>query len=644
MNEEGDFELPNESLEPVRQRVDVQVGNYLRQGESVYRITEVLDFDTAIGVNMDDGRSRPLRIKELRPVSSADSDFAHAHDDLEEIADQDWRTAEQRYAVIRPLLSAVNPGRPAVEERAKEVGVSPSTIYRWLDRYKSLGVVSALIPRQRGWKVGRSRISGMAEAVIQGVIDDVYLTPQRPNDQAVVMEVKRRCHERGINPPSESTVRSRIAKVPERTRMRKRGYREKARNYFQPTPGRFPNADYPLAYVQIDHTPVDVILVDDEHRLPIGRPWISVAIDVYSRTVTGYYLSFDAPSATSVAMCIAHSILPKDDWMTLHGVQADWPVWGLPATVHVDNGPDFRSDTFRRSCEMYGINLEFRPVKAPRYGGHIERLLGTFMKKVHSVPGTTFSSVPDRDGYDSEKHASMTKTEFERWLVTLITRHYHYDRHSSLGVPPLKQWETGIFGNAKDPGTGIPPRPDNPARLLLDFLPSFRRTVQKFGVTIDGMLYYDEALRPWINAKEPHDSKRKRQLIFRRDPRDISHVWFFDPDLKYYFKIPFADLSLPAMSIWELNQAKDKLKREGQQAFSEHLILEALTDLRDQVEASKAATKKARRQAQRRKEHERRVTPADPVKRKADAPKDFSDKLDDSLLDDIEIGGLGDIS
>ena len=299
-------------------------------------------------------------------------------------------------------MNELSPGRAVVAERAQEVGVGTATLYRWLNRFKSMGVVSALIPQQRGWKAGKGRISGLAERVIQEVIDDVYLTPQRPTDQTVVLEVKRRCHERGLKAPSATAVRSRLAKIPERIRMRKRGYREKARNQFQATPGRFPNADYPLAYVQIDHTPVDIILVDDDLRLPAGRPWITVAIDVFSRMVTGYYLSYDPPSTTSVAMCMAHSILPKDDWLTLHGVDADWPVYGIPSTVHVDNGADFRSETFRRSCQMYGINLEYRPVRAPRYGGHIERLLGNFMKKVHELPGTTFSSVPERDEYDSE--------------------------------------------------------------------------------------------------------------------------------------------------------------------------------------------------------------------------------------------------
>src|SRR5690606_15997941 len=100
---------------------------------------------------------------------------------------------------------------------------------------------------------------------------------------------------------------ARISRIPERTSLRGRGYKEKAKNKFMPAAGKFPNADFPLAVVQIDHTPADIILVDDKHRKPIGRPWLTLAIDVYSRMIVGYYLSFDAPSATSIAMCVAHA-------------------------------------------------------------------------------------------------------------------------------------------------------------------------------------------------------------------------------------------------------------------------------------------------------------------------------------------------
>lgn len=41
------------------------------------------------------------------------------------------------------------------------------------------------------------------------------------------------------------------------------------------TPGHY-GAERPLAAVQIDHTRVDVVAVDEETREPIGRPWITL--------------------------------------------------------------------------------------------------------------------------------------------------------------------------------------------------------------------------------------------------------------------------------------------------------------------------------------------------------------------------------
>lgn len=606
-NEE--YIMPNEAFEPVRQRVDIQVGSVVACGDLVYRIVQVLDFQSIIGVDVVSGRSVPLRIGELRPVI----DRATEHEDLAQIGDDDWRIAEQRFAAIKPLLGSTNIGRDEVAKRAKEVNVDTATLYRWLQRYNAYGVVSALIPKKRGWKAGGSRISIDVAFTINKVIEDFYLTTQRPTVQKTVTEVLRRCMLRGLEPPHPNTIRARLAKVNEEQLLRGRGHKEKAKNKFLPAAGSFPNADYPLAVIQIDHTPADIILVDDIHRKPIGRPWITLAMDIYSRMIVGYYLSFDAPSETSVAMCVAHAVLPKDEWLTLHNVDAEWNVWGMPVTIHVDNGADFRSNNFQQSCQMYGINLEFRPVKQPNYGGHIERVLGTFLREIHDLPGTTFSNTKEKDGYNSEKEAALTMSEFEAWLVTLICKVYHQKIHSSIGMTPTRKWEIGVFGNNEIQGCGVPARPADRFTVLLDFLPSFSRTVQTFGVTIDGLTYYSEALRPWINSRDPKDNKQKREFIFRRDPRDISTIWFFDPLLKQYFKIPFADLSLPSVSIWEYNQAKDMLKREGAKSVNEHQVLHAITELRSKVDKAKETTKKARRQAQRRIEHEKQVSPANPI-------------------------------
>ncbi|PPD54034.1 MAG: transposase [Methylotenera sp.] len=592
----------------MRQHVDIQVGAVVACGDQVYRIEQILDFQSVIGVDVSSGRSTPLRIGELRPVE----DSTNEHEDLAQIGDEDWRIAEQRFAAIKPLLGITLIGRDEVARRANEVNVNTATLYRWLQRYNAYGVVSALIPKRRGWKTGASRISMDVALTIDKVIEDFYLTTQRPTAQKTVTEVLRRCMLRGIEPPHPNTIRSRISKVNEKQLLRGRGHKEKARNKFLPAAGSFPNANYPLAVIQIDHTPADIVLVDDIHRKPIGRPWITLAMDIYSRMVVGYYLSFDAPSETSVAMCVAHAVLPKDEWLTLHNVDAEWNVWGMPVTIHTDNGADFRSNNFQQSCLMYGINLEFRPVRQPNYGGHIERILGTFLREIHDLPGTTFSNIKEKDSYNSEKEAVLTMSEFEAWLVTLICKVYHQKLHSSIGMTPARKWEIGIFGNNEVQGCGVPARPANRFTVLLDFLPSFSRTVQTFGVTIDGLTYYAEALRPWINSRDQNNNKQKREFIFRRDPRDISTIWFFDPSLKQYFKIPFADLSLPSVSIWEYQQAKELLKREGAKSVNEHQVLHAITELRNKVDKAKESTKKARRQAQRRIEHEKQVSPANP--------------------------------
>ena len=39
--------------------------------------------------------------------------------------------------------------------------------------------------------------------------------------------------------------------------------------------GQFPQTDNPLDIIQIDHTLVDIIIVDTFSRQPIGRPWIT---------------------------------------------------------------------------------------------------------------------------------------------------------------------------------------------------------------------------------------------------------------------------------------------------------------------------------------------------------------------------------
>jgi putative transposase len=628
-------------FEPNRQQVPIEIGAMVASGDYVYRISQILDFKTVVGIEVQSGKAAALPIGGLKALEKEMVDGLYVNYDVADIGVKEWAIARERYATIEPLLGNTIIGRRDVQARSDATGVDVATIYRWVKRYKEWGELLSLVPRKRGWREGNARISDEAGQIIEQVIKDFFLKKHRPTVQATIKRIQDACEEAGVHAPGVSTIRERLKGIPDREFLRGRGFSEKARNKYSPSPGSFPGAMYPLAVVQIDHTPLDILLVDDIHRKSIGRVWLTLAIDVHTRMITGYYMALDAPAGISVAMCVAHSILPKEEWLSAHGINGEWPVWGIPKVLHSDNGPDFQSEDLKKSCSNYGIENRFRPVKRPKFGGHIERLMGTFARTLEDLPGKTYSKKEAREGYDSDANAALTFSEFEQWLVREILI-YNESYHSGIYMSPSRKWHLGIFGNADlDPLVGVPPRPTDAFTIQRDFLPSFERTVQHYGVQLD-VFYYSEALRPWINAKDEKTGKT-RTFIFRRDPRDISVLWFFDPVLKQYYKIPVANQAFPAASVWEFQAAKKKAVEEGHANINEALIKRYILENRDLVNHSETQTKKARRQAQRQRVHEKGMTPAAPApKQPAKIEQPHYMELADMLDGDVD--GFGDIS
>src|SRR5271163_985586 len=154
-----------------------------------------------------------------------------------------------------------------------------------------------------------------------------------------------------------------------------------------------------------------------ERLRPIGRPWLTLAIDVASRAVLGFSVSLERPSVVSVALTLVQAVLPKDLWLADRQLEVPWPMWGLPELLQLDNAAEFHSRALVRGAQEYGIRIDYRPPGTPHFGGHIERLIGTTMGAVHLLPGTTFSNVVEKGAYSSEKTSALTLVELERWLA-----------------------------------------------------------------------------------------------------------------------------------------------------------------------------------------------------------------------------------
>jgi len=510
--------------------------------------------------------------------------------DLADVPVADWHKARRRFEVISVLAKAPERTRGDAEAAAEALGCSATVVYRLLSRYLADPRVTSLLPGRRGRRHGQLFLPAEVDEVVQATIDEFYLTRQRPRVSDLVTEVQRRCRTLGLPKPSRKAINLRIGQRASVEVLTKRSGRKAARDRFGPATGSL-TAPWPLALVQIDHTLVDVIAVDSVTRQPIQRPWLTIAIDVHSRCVAGFHLALEPPSATSVALCIAHAVLPKAGWLMARGVAGDWPVQGLIERLHLDNAKEFHSEALKRGCEQYGIAVDYRPVRTPHYGGHIERLIGTMMGKVHLLPGTTFSDVRAKGDWKPEDTAALTLDEIERWLAHAIVGVYHHDLHRGIGTTPVAAWERGILGDGRVSGRGMPTAIDDPRRFLIDFLPMERRLVRREGVFLHSIGYWADVLRTWIGERE--------RMIVRYDPRDLSRVHLLAPDGRYY-DLSYRDLRRPAISLWEHRLALTRLRDEGRAEINEDAIFTAIDAMRGIAERASAETKTARRQRERR--------------------------------------------
>ncbi|NLR75308.1 Mu transposase C-terminal domain-containing protein [Leeia aquatica] len=573
-----------------------------------YVVVAVADLNKILAKDIETGASVLLTIGDLRPPQHLPVEAVPGVEeiDLSRIPEVDWVLAEQRRKWLEPLL--VNQslyGTKMAEQIAAEAAVNRATVYRWLDAFRRTGLLSSLLPmrgRGGGGKAGR-RISPEVELIIQDVIEGFHDTDQKPSIAETILEIRRRCSNAGLRLPATNTIRLRLKRTSGRERTRRRLGEAAAYALHDPGKGSIPDADWPLAIVQIDHTLLPVIIVDDEHRKPINRAWITLAIDVDSRVCLGMYLSLDPPSAMSAGMCISHAILPKEAWLRQLAIseQITWPCWGVMGAIHMDNAKEFRGDMLKMACREYDIDIHLRPVKKPRYGAHIERLMGTVTQGLKSVKGSTFSGPDEKGEYDAEGNACMTFAEIERWLILFFAR-YHRDIHTGIAMAPLQKFREGLLGTKKKPGRGLPARRLDEEVLRIHFTPYVERPVQGYGVVIDNVHYYHDVLRPWINAPHPDFPKHKRKFRFHRDPRDISQLYFFDELSGRFCAIPYRDTSHPPVSIWELRNAQRAAKAKGIDPDNEMVVFAIVNEQRALEAAAAAKTKTARREAQRRVE------------------------------------------
>lgn len=404
----------------------------------------------------------------------------------------------------------------------------PSSVARWLKLYVDAGRdIRALTKKHVNKGNTKSRYPTVVTEICQKAIEKIYLQRTRGSLKATHMEaIKQIRHENVLQPegsklplPKESYVKGLIARIPESERYASRYGKAAAEHKFR-------NAVYtnvterPLQRVEIDHTRLDIIVVDDDTGVVIGRPWLTLVMDVDTRCILGFSISFDPPSHMTVARALKMALLPKVNlckrWPSIKG---NWPMFGVMEVLVVDNGLEFHGESLAAACLALGITIAYCPRRRGWWKPYVERVLGTLNRAVtDGMPGRTFAKTDQKGDYNPVKEAVIPFKVMEEMIAKWIVDVYHETVHSTLGCKPRDAWEKSICLQH------IPLAPDvSELDSIMGVVAT--RALSHRGIEINLLRYNSDELR---SLRQRYGNLK--DVLIKWNPEDLGYIHVLPPD------------------------------------------------------------------------------------------------------------------
>ena len=424
---------------------------------------------------------------------------------LSTASEDDLRVANLRYQLVQQRL---NGGTPPVPER---------TLRFWVARYKEAeqrqgSGYLGLIPRtgQRGNR--GSKLPAESLALLNQFIERDYETLKQKSKFVTWAALLRACEEKGIVAPSYATFCLAVRRRPAFEGVLKRkGHRAAYVHepfYWEISPTTPRHGDRPFDIGHIDHTELDVELVCSRTGRALGRPWMTLLTDAFSRRCLSVVLSFDAPSQRSCMMLLRECV-------RRHG--------RLPQTVVVDGGPEFQSTYFEALLARYECTKKTRPPAKARFGSCCERIFGTTNTRfIHNLQGNTQITRNVRQvttSVDPRKHATWTLTELHERLSEYLFEVYDTTDHPALGQSPRDAFQAGLETAGFRPERMIPYDQDFLMATLPTTAKGTARVTPGRGVKINHVYYWSGSFQT--------PAAENRQVPVRYDPFDVGTAYAF---------------------------------------------------------------------------------------------------------------------
>jgi len=494
---------------------------------------------------------------------------------------QHWARLPRR--VIRAYVQQAD---PAVDRP------SAASLERWMNAFLDSGRdIRALVPHSQlqGGR-GQSRLQPDVEHIVQAVLADCARDPRHRTPDQVYTRILKRVAEANtqrapadlLTPPSRATLYRRLEQAGIQAVLRRRPSRSERQAASDSAPG--PQVSRILERVEIDHTPLHLFVVDFEDRLPIGRPTLTLATDVYSKMSFGFDVSFHAGSYRTVMRCLRHGILPKPDCQALYGTVNPFPVYGLPETVVVDRGREFIGHSLSDALGMLGIIREVMPGRTPWYKGSIERFFRTQNQALlEGMPGYTFGNLFARSDYDPQQDACISLTAFYQMLHLFLLDVYAQSWHEGIQDVPVRRWEASLREGM------LPCLYHDAEELRIILCASDERTLTRQGIEWETLYYHSPEL---ARLRTVTNGGRVR---FRYDPDDLGEVYVYDPfEGGGWLHVPAVDQAYArGLSLYKHRVIRRAVLND-KRSIDIYALAEAKARLQDLVAHEFALTRKVR--------------------------------------------------
>jgi len=459
---------------------------------------------------------------------------------------------DERFGIISPLIDKFGKDgkKSQILEYCNENNLPFETTYRYYRIWRKRGKTD-LVPKMSK-KHKKSHLDPTVEDLLQDIIDN-WNHGKWTQIKAAYNEFCIKCQKLGLKPAVYTTFRLRVQSLPA---VELRGkFTPKTQSFIKRGwSGTYQEGRYPGCLIQMDHTKLDIWLVDKFTKQPFARPWLTMGVDTFSRSIWGFFLSFDPPSQESVTQTILSGLMRKEELK-------EWKLFesrllndgkdphlykiscaGFPARIQVDNSKEFMAENVKDFCMKLNISLEFRPIKTPEFGGGIESIWDTINDAIRNakLPGRVFSLPKSRESvsspkinappdYNAKQDAALTLDQFQEWLFSYFVAHSNEKKAGQLHSPN-ERWSNGLIGDQQLPLGGAL-RLLSPADYLhFDFETkrTIRSRLSKRGFRY-GNIYYSSK---WL-----HEARKDKILIdgniyeFKISHWDVRYIQIINPRL-----------------------------------------------------------------------------------------------------------------